>query len=131
MSPSRAQSASRGVFACRDRGDDELGVRRGREVLERVDDDVALAREQRVAQRTREEARAAGAGERLVRAVAVGGDGDELGRHAGRVGEVVGDHAGLGEREGAAARADAQRASGRCAHASTSAISSSPMRRPV
>src|SRR5690606_13072170 len=107
----------------------------GRQVLERVHQDVALPAEQRLPQAGGEDAHPADLGQRCTVRVAFRDDGNELDLAAGDLLECGGDVAGLRLRECASARAEADRTlSGRSTHhayCSTSAISSKRSLRPV
>jgi hypothetical protein len=100
-----------GVRARRHRGDGQAVRGRGREVLVRVDREVDLLGEQRVAQRGDEDAHAEALHGRAG-PVAGRGDLDQLDVVAGGGAQRVGDSPGLGERQGAAPGAEPQRGHG-------------------
>ncbi|KZM36847.1 hypothetical protein OJAG_04270 [Oerskovia enterophila] len=80
--------------------------RAGRQVLERVDRDVAAAVEQGLAQRGHEHPGAAHRGERARADVALGADAHDLDRMPGQVHDASCDESRLGRREGAATGSD-------------------------
>ena len=82
---------------------------RGRQILERVDDDVDVTGEQGGPDRGDEHPGAADGGQRTAIHVALGADPDEFDCTSGQGRDRVADPAGLGQRQGAAPGADPQR----------------------
>ena len=92
-----------------------------------MDEQIALAREQRLAQAGREHTATAELGQGCARHIPFARDRHELDRATGGCGQCIGDPLRLRQGEGAAAGAQTQRS----AHCRTSGISRGSMRRPV
>ena len=104
------------VLAQRHGGQRDAVGGRGRQVLERVDGEVDVAVEERVAQGADEDPGAAQLGERGGAAVALGRDLDELDLAAEVRLDQLGDEPGLGGGQGGGAGAEAERTGSRGAH---------------
>ena len=87
-----------GILTLGNGSDDQSRVRIRRQIFQRVHDEIAVARDEGLAEGAREDADAAERGQRRGRRVPLGADDDRLDYRVGGRRDGVADHARLGTR---------------------------------